>query len=375
MQSVRKAFDSYFASSGIRPVIADVGASGDQPRVWTPIAPWSHYIGFDPDSRDIRTHTQGNYGKSTFLPVAVSPDREKDRVTFRMTRSPHCSSILEPDHERLRPYLFARSFDVLDRVEVSSSSLNESVRQTGESHIDWLKLDVQGADLAVYHSLDKGWRDSMLALDYEAGLIHAYHGEDLYGTAHERLIAEGWWLSRLRLCGDVRMSRNALDAISVDEESVRRRQRISPGWVEARYLKDPAVVSRDQLPLLAVFCLLDGQFGVALEILQGIGPRDPGSEEVYRYCEAALQGRVPTAVGNEEMPRWEDLHGLTMDGVLRRFGPEELICALSPYEIFRAVWSRMRRRVLRPPFENKDVLRHASFSEFTPDSPKNFVWR
>ena len=326
--------------------LVDVGASGDPLSTWMALASRTHYIGFEPDARDIKISEDGPFKKTSFVPRAVAPFAEGGKeVPFYFTDNAHCSSLLEPDLERLAPYPFVDYFGFSEVGSSTAVSLAEGVQETGEQRIDWLKLDVQGVDLDLYQSLPGNLRSSMLALDFEAGLIHAYKGEKLFSTGHPELMEEGWWISRLHVCGDVRMARETLSKRNLHEPTVRKHTRISPGWVEARYLKSPEHVVSEDLPLLAVLAFVDAQYGVTLDVLSSYDDLDPALEDLRQFSEDVVSGKVSGQLGHEERTRWQDLQCLTQDDVLRRFSVDELAGMIRPSEWVGSTLRRWGRRL------------------------------
>jgi hypothetical protein len=287
---VNKAINLVLAQLEIQPVLLDIGASGDPPEIWEAIAPHSVYVGFDPDLRELREQSDGQFHKTIIANEAVVA-AAADEVTFYLTHSPHCSSTLVPDPASLSNYLFSDLFAVERQAKVRATTLNALMDRLGLPAVDWFKTDSQGTDLRLFTSLRAELRDKVLAVDLEPGLIDAYRGEDLFVTAHEHLTRNGFWLSNLRVMGEVRMRRSTLDKLrqthkDIDEKRIRRGVRTSPGWCEARYLRtlswlaDKRLGQREHV-LLWAFALLDGQFGVALDLameFERAFGKDPTSE-------------------------------------------------------------------------------------------------
>jgi hypothetical protein len=272
---VNSAINQLLVQLEIRPVLLDIGASGDPPAIWDGIARKSVYVGFDPDLREMREQSDGRFYKTIIANEAVVATGA-DEVTFYLTHSPHCSSTLPPDSAALSNYLFSNLFAVERQTKVRATTLNSLTERLGLQAIDWFKTDSQGTDLRLFTSLKPSLRDRVLAVDLEPGLIDAYHGEDLFVTAHEHLTRNGFWLSNLTVLGEVRMRRATLAKLrethkDIDEKRIRRAARPSPGWCEARYLRTLGWLTEKQFGprehvLLWVFALLDDQLGFALDL-------------------------------------------------------------------------------------------------------------
>lgn len=261
--------------TGVHPVLMDIGASGDVPENWVPIAGESFYVGFDPDLRELHTHDDGPFLRSWTVNKAVSVD-DRSPIRFFLTRSPYCSSALQPDETALSEYLFAPLFEIEREVEVAAVSIPRALADIGLDRVHWFKADTQGTDLQLYRSIPDKVRHGVLAVDVEPGLMDTYIGEDLFPETHRHLLAEGFWVSRLNVAGSVRK-----DVISMSEQGDRNRDvtlsnietgcRSSPVWCEARYLRTLEWMAamtrpREDYGVLWVFAMLDGQLGFALDV-------------------------------------------------------------------------------------------------------------
>lgn len=262
----------------IQPVLFDVGASGRSPPVWRPIGRRAVYVGFDPDQRELREINTCDFGRAVIVNRAVVADPAQDTARFYLTRAANCSSSLPPDHAALNQFLFADMFTVVQTVDVAATTLAAVAAQLDLPAIDWLKIDSQGTDLRIFNSLPPERRTRVLALDIEPGLADAYQGEDLFVVAHQDLLKQGFWLSRLAVKGAVRMRPASRAAITTRRSGMLRSLvaqgvRPTPVWCEARYLRTiPALEQTPATPreyvLLWAFALLDEQPGFALEVAQ-----------------------------------------------------------------------------------------------------------
>lgn len=301
----------------ITPVLVDVGASGDPPQVWSPIASQSIYMGFDPDLRAMTTTTEGRYQKSVIVNSAVTADASAAALNFYLTRSPYCSSTLPPDNDSLSSYLFADLFTVERQATVPAVTVAKAAELAGLSYLDWLKTDSQGTDLRIFESIPENERQSVLAVDIEPGLIDAYVGEDLFVDAHQAMLRDGFWLARLEVHGAARISTGTAERLIADSGMHHRvleaALRPSPGWVEARYMRTTARLEGGDARahvLLWVFAMLDAQPGFALEVseayAQRIGPNALSivmSEHARRAIGAAARRQLPRKLARAALRR------------------------------------------------------------------------
>ena len=302
--------DHLLSSQAIEPILIDVGSSGGSPRIWQPIRAHSTYVGFDGDTREMHHPQEAEYRHACFAHEVITCNGDAE-VTFYLTRSPYCSSTLKPNPAITDNFLSADSFIIERTSTAKASTLYTVLDRLNLPHIDWMKIDTQGTDLRVYNSLRKELRDKLLAIDVEPGLRGAYVGEDLFCDMHKGLMAEGFWLSNMRVCGLVRMRKTTLDWLAdhdatASPESVAKAVRQTPGWTECRYLRSleslvETRATRREYVLLWVFSLIDKQFGfcldLALEYARRFGPDETGklleAESIARIDEAVVASQKP----------------------------------------------------------------------------------
>src|SRR3989475_7542374 len=128
---------------------------------------------------------------------------------------------------------------VVSTTSIFSFFFFSSRRRHTRFDCDW-SSDVCSSDL--FESLKPDRRARVLALDLEPGLIDAYVGEDLFVDAHKQLLKSGFWLSNLEVQGTVKMRSSTLRRLKSMEPDPAFDQaatsiKISPGWVNARYLR------------------------------------------------------------------------------------------------------------------------------------------
>src|SRR3954451_13264516 len=157
----------------IEPVLVDIGASGGSPRIWHSIRSLSTYVGFDPDTRDIRHPQEGEFRHARIVHEVITANGDHE-VQFFLTRSPYCSSTLRPNSIVTDNFLSADSFIVERQESAPASNLNVIMDRLELPAIDWMKIDTQGTDLRIYNSLRKELREKLLAIDIEPGLRGAY---------------------------------------------------------------------------------------------------------------------------------------------------------------------------------------------------------
>jgi hypothetical protein len=264
------------ADLGIKPVLVDIGASGEPPPIWNEIAAHSTYIGFDPDAREIHRDRLSQYHSSVIINQAVTGHLDRSMIPFYLTKSPFCSTTLGPHPEATAHWLERDKFLVESETTLSATTIDAALTRQKLSMIDWIKLDTQGTDLRLIHSISSPVLSRVMAIDTEPGLIEIYQGEDMFVDVHRDLTSNGFWLSGLQTGGFRRMRRTTLEEVqrantAIDDAYIERVVRTSPAYFEARYLRTLEWLAAQSLSpreylLLWIFALVDRQLGFALDV-------------------------------------------------------------------------------------------------------------
>jgi FkbM family methyltransferase len=206
-------------------VVVDGGARGglrDLPR----LAPRLDVHAFEPDPAACRALASiAGYRSLTAIPQALAGT--VGSRTLHLTRHRSLSSFLEPDpvaYEtqcgRMSGYAgWLRAIDVVDRVEVATTTLDAWAVASGAPHVDFLKLDTQGTELEILgggRGLLAAGRLSVLRL--EVAFLGVYRGQALFPDVDRHLTEAGY---------------RFVD-ISLYPDRVRWR-----GWSAARYVEPP----------------------------------------------------------------------------------------------------------------------------------------
>lgn len=279
------------------PVLFDLGASTHLPEPWRPLARYSICVAFDPDARQMGhvEKASRDYRKLLVYPAIVHADTDGE-VDFYLTRSPECSSTLLPDRDALRCWRFAPFFDVEKVVKLPAVTLPTVLRETGLDRIDAYKSDTQGTDLRLFRSLPPELFGRILSLEFEPGIIDAYHGEDkLWQLLAFMEKSPDFYLTGLELHGSVFLAAGQEAKLkSWQRRLVPSAFREAPGWGEARYLnrcRDGRGFGRRDYLLGWIFAMIEKQPGLALELAEK--GRTRFGEAIFDEMTAATLRSVP----------------------------------------------------------------------------------
>jgi len=251
------------------PVLVDVGASGEIHAAWKIIAEYSTCIAFDADTRDFKVSEQNDRGyKKLFMINRVVGTKSVDEMDFYLTRSPHCSSALEPHNDALEPWAFNHLFNKTKIVKVPALTLEEALLQCDVKYVDWFKIDSQGTDLRLFNSLPDNMKCKILSAEFEPGIIDAYKQEDKLHTLMCYMDDLPFWITSMVIKGSQRINSRDLDDLSkFKQKFISYFLRTSPGWCEIAYLNDfDEIHSERDLLLGWVITSVKKEFGLALRI-------------------------------------------------------------------------------------------------------------
>ncbi|MBC7904936.1 MAG: hypothetical protein H7Y27_16030 [Gemmatimonadaceae bacterium] len=271
------------------PVLIDIGASGEINAKWKPIAKYAVCLAFDADDREFNVSEKSNSGYLRLITInRIVTAQPTPSTHFYLTKSPFCSSLLQPNAAKLQPWNFSPLFTVEKKISLPAITVAEALAQAGQTYIDWFKTDTQGTDLRLFQSLPDEIRNQILAAEFEPGIIDAYDGEDKLFSILKQLPEEGFWLSTMDVKGTQRINHAYSSQFGqyMSERIVRR----SPCWSELTYLKNPTTQNERSLLLLYVFAMLERQYGFALEIADKA--KALYKDNIFNDCHAAAMARL-----------------------------------------------------------------------------------
>jgi FkbM family methyltransferase len=174
MKKIVQAFDELLSRDF---VFCDVGARGGIPPHWVPFNSLIETIGFEPDeieiSRLIKENIRGRY-----FNCAVS-DREKES-RLHLTKVRGCSSLYEPNMAFLKQFHGSDWFEVEKVVGLKTTSIDVLFEKEGIHKCDFIKIDVQGAELDVLKGGMRCLKEHVLGIEVEVEFQSVYRNQPLF---------------------------------------------------------------------------------------------------------------------------------------------------------------------------------------------------
>jgi FkbM family methyltransferase len=258
--------------------VVDVGANpidGDPPYAQMLADGLCTVVGFEPQQEALAELRRRAGANETYLPYAVG---DGGTHTLRLAAAPGMTSILEPDPARLALFNgFSEWGTVIDEQPVATRRLDDIEEIEA---MDLLKIDVQGAELAVFGGATR-LLDAAVAVQTEVSFVPLYKDQPSFGEIDLALRERGliphtlpaikrWAIAPVVFAGDFRVGGNQL---------------LEADIVYVRDFGDPDAMSDDQLAQLVLIAHhVYGSVDLAhagLDALARRGAADPGAAAAY----------------------------------------------------------------------------------------------
>lgn len=178
----------------------DIGARGGFTIDLAPIASAVEAIGFEPEQEECeRLNAQAKADSAGFrslryVPTAVG--RAPEQRTLNIYRARGCTSLLTADTDFAK--LFAREdYFILDgQVDVQVERLDDAAERFGFPDVDYMKIDIQGAELEAMQSAPKLVGKSLLCIRSEVEFAPLYKDQPVFADVDAELRGKGFMLAR-----------------------------------------------------------------------------------------------------------------------------------------------------------------------------------
>ena len=240
--------------------IGQIGSRKISPKDDYSLGDWGIFLpnltiyGFDADAASC---DEANYELSLreithqeiHIPLTLSDIEGKCNIY--VTKHPACSSLYPPNEEYLARFAELSQLIGLDHIEeLETTTLDTFCREEYIDSIDFLQVDVQGAELNVFKGAKKIIRQGVLAIQTEVEFYPIYKGQPLFSDVDKYLQGEGFFLSYMNTRHIPRIN----SPIYVEER---------PGqllWGDAFYLRDlisNEIATKDAGQILKLACIAD----------------------------------------------------------------------------------------------------------------------
>jgi FkbM family methyltransferase len=182
-------------------VLADVGARGGLKKNWQVARPHLRVLGFEPDVQEYTRLVTANPpqpGGDLLFNVALH--NQPGTIRLHVARDAGLSSIFEPNGDFLRAFPDVGRFDILDRRDVATDTLDHVVASHGIKGLDFIKVDTQGSELRVLEGAARNLADSVIGVEAEVEFAPIYTDQPLFADVDRYMRGLGFQLFDLRPC-------------------------------------------------------------------------------------------------------------------------------------------------------------------------------
>ena len=140
--------------------------------------PSSNIIGFELE-REVCSKMNAQAKKGVkYYPYALGKANEKRKLYI--TQNPMCSSLYKPNEELIKLYNRFEVAYLKEETEINTITLDHFIEQNKIGEIDFIKIDVQGAELDVFQG-GKKTLENVLKIVTEVEFIPHYIDQPLFG--------------------------------------------------------------------------------------------------------------------------------------------------------------------------------------------------
>lgn len=176
-------------------VVFDVGVRWGFQEHWKHLEPYVKLIGIDADEQEVKQLEKNEKTEDKFVPKVLGA--KNGRGIIHLTQNPACSSLYHPDAELIRKRPGMSDTSLISTKEVNISTLDDWAKNKGVTKADFMKLDVQGAELDILKG-SKNILGSVRAVEVEVQFNPLYIGVPLFGDVDRYLRRQGFSLWRIR---------------------------------------------------------------------------------------------------------------------------------------------------------------------------------
>lgn len=169
---------------------------------WGVFAPNLAIYGFDADADACATANAELAARSInwteqHIPVALG--QTAGEVPLYVTANPMCSSLYPPNQAYLARFAGLQEMMSPDfTIELEVTTLDQACQDQGIEQIDFLKIDVQGADLQVLAGAPQQLAQHILAIRVEVEFSPLYENQPLFADVDTYLRQQGFTLFDLQ---------------------------------------------------------------------------------------------------------------------------------------------------------------------------------
>tara|TARA_A100001015_G_scaffold259375_1_gene303278 strand:- start:1059 stop:1922 length:864 start_codon:yes stop_codon:yes gene_type:complete len=140
--------------------------------------PGSEIYAFELDKEECEKLNKSCKKGMKFFPIALGEKKETKK--FYETNMPVCSSLYEPKQKFLELYNNLNTAYLKNTTEIDTISVDKFLKKNNLEHIDFIKIDIQGAELDVFKGGVKTLEKTLMIVS-EVEWVEQYINQPLFG--------------------------------------------------------------------------------------------------------------------------------------------------------------------------------------------------
>lgn len=150
--------------------------------------PSSKIIGFEIE-KDVCEKMNANSRQGVkYYPLALGKANERRKLYI--TKHPMCCSLYKPNEDLIKLYNNFEIAYLKEETEINTVSLDYFIDKHEIGNIDFIKIDVQGAELDIFQGASKALKN-VLKIVCEVEFVPHYQNQPLFGDVCNHLIKHG----------------------------------------------------------------------------------------------------------------------------------------------------------------------------------------
>ena len=219
-----------------------------------------HVLGFEADEAEAERLKDelSDHDDLTYLPVGLAGSCGSR--TLHITRHPKCSSLLPPNMSLIAQYPNLAVASPDHSCTIETIDLATALRRAGWDSVDFIKMDVQGAELEILQGCPDVL-DNVVLVCTEVGFGEVYKHQPLFCDINQFMLGRGFEIHHIVQMGGGKY----YERVSGHPQIL---------WGDVVYIRPPRSLSREQRLKLAILAGLYDAHHLALHCLE-LESKDP----------------------------------------------------------------------------------------------------